>query len=98
MAGVKIGLVEKVELENSRAKVTMRIDPEVKIQRGTEAMIKTMGLLGEKYVEFVPVKRDEHQQPCGRRRLHVSRRRAGTGNDIAERRGQAHQPAFVDLR
>jgi phospholipid/cholesterol/gamma-HCH transport system substrate-binding protein len=55
MAGVKIGLVEGVELEDSRAKVTMRIDPEVQIKRGTEAMIKTKGLLGEKYVEFVPV-------------------------------------------
>ncbi|MCK9418530.1 MAG: MlaD family protein [Nitrospirae bacterium] len=56
MAGVKIGLVEKVELEDNRAKVTVRIQPEVKIPRGTEAMIKTMGLLGEKYVEFVPIK------------------------------------------
>ena len=61
MAGVKIGLVEKVELENNRAKVTMRIQPDVKIQRGTEAMIKTMGLLGEKYVEFVPVKNGKQQ-------------------------------------
>jgi phospholipid/cholesterol/gamma-HCH transport system substrate-binding protein len=63
MAGVKIGLVESVELEDSRAKVTMRIDPEVKITRGTEAMIKTKGLLGEKYVEFVPVKQGKPQQP-----------------------------------
>ncbi len=55
MAGVKIGTVEKVELENSRAKVTLRIDPDVRIPRNTEAMIKTMGLLGEKYVEFVPI-------------------------------------------
>jgi len=63
MAGVKIGLVEKVELEESRAKVTMRINPDVKIARGTEAMIKTMGLLGEKYVEFVPVKYGKSQKP-----------------------------------
>jgi len=54
LAGVKIGSVERVELEKSRAKVVMRIDPEVQIPRGTEAMIKTMGLLGERYVEFVP--------------------------------------------
>lgn len=54
MAGVRIGTVEKVELENSRAKVMMRLEPEVQIPRGTEAMIKTLGLLGEKYVEFVP--------------------------------------------
>jgi phospholipid/cholesterol/gamma-HCH transport system substrate-binding protein len=63
MAGVKIGLVEKVELEDSRAKVTLRIYPEVKIASGTEAMIKTMGLLGEKYVEFLPVKSKAPQKP-----------------------------------
>jgi phospholipid/cholesterol/gamma-HCH transport system substrate-binding protein len=63
MAGVKIGLVEKVELEDNRAKVTMRIYPEAKIARGTEAMIKTMGLLGEKYVEFVPVKNGKPGKP-----------------------------------
>jgi phospholipid/cholesterol/gamma-HCH transport system substrate-binding protein len=56
MAGVKIGAVEAVELEDSRAKVVLRINPDVHIQRGTEAMIKTMGLLGEKYVEFLPAK------------------------------------------
>jgi phospholipid/cholesterol/gamma-HCH transport system substrate-binding protein len=56
MAGVKIGTVEKVDLEDSRARVTMRIDEGVHIPRGTEAMIKTLGLLGEKYVEFVPLK------------------------------------------
>jgi phospholipid/cholesterol/gamma-HCH transport system substrate-binding protein len=52
-----------VELEDSRAKVTLRINPEVKIARGTEAVIKTMGLLGEKYVEFVPVKNGKPQKP-----------------------------------
>src|SRR5574341_70701 len=56
MAGVKIGVVEMVDLEDSRARVTMRIDPEVRILRGAEATIKTMGLLGEKYVEFFPLK------------------------------------------
>jgi phospholipid/cholesterol/gamma-HCH transport system substrate-binding protein len=62
MAGVKIGTVEKVDLEDSRARVTMRIDQDVHIPRGTEAMIKTLGLLGEKYVEFVPVKTGKPEQ------------------------------------
>ncbi len=66
MAGVKIGLVENVELEDSRAKVTMRIYPEVMIARGTEAAIKTKGLLGDKYVEFVPIKGGKPQKlPAG---------------------------------
>jgi phospholipid/cholesterol/gamma-HCH transport system substrate-binding protein len=63
MAGVKIGTVEKVELEDSRAVVTMRIAPHVRIRRGTQVMVKSMGLLGEKYVEFVPRKPHAPQQP-----------------------------------
>jgi phospholipid/cholesterol/gamma-HCH transport system substrate-binding protein len=56
MAGVKIGTVEVVELEDSRAKVILRIDPNVKIGRGSEAAVKTMGLLGDKYVDIVPAR------------------------------------------
>jgi len=56
MAGVQIGTVEKVGLDDSRALVTMRIDPDVHILRTSEAMIKTMGVLGDKYVEFSPIR------------------------------------------
>ncbi len=61
MAGVKIGTVEAVELDDSRAKVVLRIDPSVRILRGSEAMIKTMGLLGDKYVDIVPPREIEQQ-------------------------------------
>ncbi len=54
MAGVQIGTVEKVELVDSRSRLTLRIQPEVRIIRGSRAMIKTLGLLGEKYVEIIP--------------------------------------------
>jgi len=57
MAGVKIGTVERVELSDSRAKVILRIDPDVQIKRGSEATIKTMGLLGDKFVDLVPPER-----------------------------------------
>ena len=56
MAGVKIGTVEKVELLDSRANVFMRIQPEVNIPRGAEAAVKTMGLMGERYVDIMPPK------------------------------------------
>ena len=59
MAGVNIGTVEAVELEDSRAKVILRIDPNVKIGRGAEAAVKTMGLLGDKYVDIVPARGTE---------------------------------------
>jgi phospholipid/cholesterol/gamma-HCH transport system substrate-binding protein len=54
MAGVKIGSVEEVDILNNRARVTMRINQDIRIPRGSEAVIKTLGLLGEKYVEFIP--------------------------------------------
>ena len=56
MAGVKIGTVERVELADDRARVILRIDEGVHIKRGAETMVKTLGLLGEKYIEFMPVK------------------------------------------
>ena len=63
MAGVQIGTVEAVELEDSRARVVMRIDPGVKIPKGAEAAVKTMGLLGDKYVDLVPPRAGSAGQP-----------------------------------
>lgn len=54
MAGVQIGTVEKVELTDSHALVTMRINQGVEIRRGSRAAIKSMGLLGDKFVEIIP--------------------------------------------
>ncbi|OGW35303.1 MAG: hypothetical protein A2010_12440 [Nitrospirae bacterium GWD2_57_9] len=54
MAGVLIGTVERVELIDSHAKVVMRIDAAVQIKRGSQAAIKTEGLLGDKFVEIIP--------------------------------------------
>ncbi len=61
MAGVKIGSVESIELYDSRAKVVMRILPDVHIMRGSRANIKTMGLMGEKFVEITPPERGEQR-------------------------------------
>ena len=68
MAGVQIGTVETVELEDSKAKVILRINPDVKIPRGTEAAVKTMGLLGDKYVDLVPPQHKAEQGPAARER------------------------------
>lgn len=54
MAGVPIGEVEAMALEDSRAKVVMRIRPEVKIPKGSRAVVKASGLLGDKYIEILP--------------------------------------------
>ena len=56
MAGVPIGKVEEMRLEDSKAKVVYRIQPGVRIPEGSYAAVKASGLLGDKYVEIVPGK------------------------------------------
>lgn len=54
MAGVPIGEVEALTLEDSHAKVSMRIRPGFRIPNGSRAAVKAAGLLGDKYVEILP--------------------------------------------
>ena len=54
VAGVEIGRIKDIVLQNNKAKVTLRIKPDVKIGKDFTAILKTKGLLGERYVELVP--------------------------------------------
>jgi phospholipid/cholesterol/gamma-HCH transport system substrate-binding protein len=54
VAGVRVGDVEKVRLENGKAKVTFRIPPQVTLYKDAKAYLKSEGFLGEKYVEITP--------------------------------------------
>ncbi|MBN2057135.1 MCE family protein [bacterium] len=51
-AGVKIGYVDVVELVDGKAKVTMRIQPGIKLRADATAMVASLGMLGEKYIEI----------------------------------------------
>ncbi len=54
IAGVDAGLIESIELEGSVAKVKLLIYPEIKLYRDAVAVIKSTGLLGDKYLELRP--------------------------------------------
>lgn len=55
VAGVPVGTVEKIRLEQGRAFVDIVLDREdVDLRQGASASIASLGLLGEKYVELVP--------------------------------------------
>ena len=54
IAGVEIGRVRRVVLEDYQAKVLMNLGEGVKIQEDSIASIKTRGLIGEKFVEITP--------------------------------------------
>ena len=55
LAGVKIGRVVAVQLTDSyRALVTMHIKPTVSLKEDAKVIIKSVGLIGERYVEVSP--------------------------------------------
>ena len=65
IAGVEIGRVESVGLEDYEAKIRMVIQPGVVLQGDTIASIKTRGLIGEKYIELTPGASDKIIKPGG---------------------------------
>ena len=54
VAGVPIGVVKKISLEDYRAQVILHIRNNIKIPDDSMASIKTKGLLGEKFLEISP--------------------------------------------
>jgi len=54
IAGVEVGRVKRIVLDNYQAKIVLSLPKEVKIQEDAIASIKTKGLIGEKYIEITP--------------------------------------------
>jgi phospholipid/cholesterol/gamma-HCH transport system substrate-binding protein len=66
IAGVQVGRVKKITLEDYQAEVVIRLSQNVEIQEDAIASIKTKGLIGEKYVEITPGGAEEIIPPGGR--------------------------------
>ena len=66
IAGVEVGRVKRIALDDYQAKVVLNIPLNVKIQEDAIASIKTKGLIGEKFVEITPGGADELIEPGGR--------------------------------
>lgn len=65
MAGVHIGQVRRIGLKDGQAFVTMSIKKDVKLEEDSIASIKTMGLIGDKYVAVSPGGSDVYIKPGG---------------------------------
>ena len=65
IAGVDVGRVQQIVLDDYQAKVVLNLPLNVKIQEDAIASIKTKGLIGEKYVEITPGGADELIEPGG---------------------------------
>jgi phospholipid/cholesterol/gamma-HCH transport system substrate-binding protein len=66
MAGVDIGRVRRISLENYEARVVLEIQDGLVLQEDAIASIKTRGLIGERYIQITVGAADATIQPGGR--------------------------------
>ena len=66
IAGVEIGRVDSIGLDNYQARVILRVQKGIKLQEDSIASIKTKGLIGEKYVRISPGGSDKIIPPGGK--------------------------------
>lgn len=65
MAGVEVGRVKSIDLQDYRARVALSIANGIKLPEDTIISIRTMGLLGEKYVRLSPGGSEKYMEPGG---------------------------------
>lgn len=65
MAGVNIGEVRKILLFKGQAEIVLGINKDVQLEEDSIASIKTMGIIGDKYVSIAPGASDDYIKPGG---------------------------------
>jgi phospholipid/cholesterol/gamma-HCH transport system substrate-binding protein len=66
IAGVRVGKVESLALVDDRARVALRLDPNVKLQDDVIASVRARGLIGDKFVLITPGASDNIIPPEGK--------------------------------
>jgi len=66
IAGVDVGRVRNITLDNYQARVVMRFPTAIKIKEDCIASIRTKGLIGEKYIEITPGGSEKVLPPGGK--------------------------------
>jgi phospholipid/cholesterol/gamma-HCH transport system substrate-binding protein len=66
IAGVEVGRVKKIVLQDFQAHVVLSLPPEIRIHEDAIASIKTKGLVGEKFIEITPGGYETFIAPGGR--------------------------------
>ena len=54
IAGVEVGRIKNIKMDDYEAKVIMSINRGIEIQEDAIASVKTRGLIGEKYIQISP--------------------------------------------
>lgn len=65
IAGVQVGDVQRIDLEDTYAKVTLQIRNEIPLRDDDIAQIRTKGIIGDKYVKLSPGGSPDHIEAGG---------------------------------
>ena len=65
IAGVRVGKIESIGLADDRARVGIRLDPQVKLQDDVIASVRARGLIGDKFVLLTAGASDKTIPPGG---------------------------------
>ncbi|SFM41909.1 outer membrane lipid asymmetry maintenance protein MlaD [Thermodesulforhabdus norvegica] len=65
IAGVEVGYVEDIVLDQGQALVKLRVKKDVRLEEDVIASIKTMGIIGDKYIAISPGGLDSYIPPGG---------------------------------
>ena len=63
VAGISAGRIKKIQLFDDKALVVFEVLKEVKVTQGSELQVKTVGLLGEKYIDILLGGEDNFRLP-----------------------------------
>jgi len=63
LAGVKIGYVKDIRLDQRKARVVLAIWPKYQVPRGSRASLASLGLVGERYIEIKPSDEPDFMKP-----------------------------------
>ena len=54
VAGIRVGIIEEISLQDGKARVDMLVRPDVLLTESSKIEIRANGILGDKHVEIVP--------------------------------------------
>jgi phospholipid/cholesterol/gamma-HCH transport system substrate-binding protein len=63
LAGVKIGYVKDIRLDQRKARVVLAIWPKYQVPKGSRAALASLGIAGERYIDISPSEQAEYMQP-----------------------------------
>jgi phospholipid/cholesterol/gamma-HCH transport system substrate-binding protein len=65
MAGIKVGIIKKIELKGHKARIYLQLEDDVKLSQSSKVELRSDGILGDRHVELIPGEASDQPLPDG---------------------------------